>query len=222
MARQALLALARFGERLEAVVSLIAIVVLLLITNWFFHDVYWTGWMAGFHRRKRTIIGGAAGQSAGLVILGFTSIYREGFETILFLQALVLASGPAPVLTGVAGGLALTLLVGLLVFGVQARLPHKKMLIFTGVLIGGVLLQMTGNTIHVLQIVGWLPIHPLSWLASWLPFWTGPWLGLYATWEGLGLQAAAAAFVIGSYYLAEHMHKRARHGSPVPAPRATR
>ena len=35
--RDRLSSLARFGERLEAVVSLIAIGVLLLITNWFFH-----------------------------------------------------------------------------------------------------------------------------------------------------------------------------------------
>lgn len=49
VARGALLAMARFGERLEAIVSLIAVAVLLLITNWFFHDVYWKGWMQNFH-----------------------------------------------------------------------------------------------------------------------------------------------------------------------------
>ena len=43
--------LARYGERLEAIVSLIAIGVLLL-TNWFFHKVYWTGWIANFPPRS--------------------------------------------------------------------------------------------------------------------------------------------------------------------------
>jgi high-affinity iron transporter len=33
---------------------------------------------------------------------------------------------------------------------------------------------------------------------------------LYATWEGILFQAAAALFVIGSYVLAEYLHKRAR------------
>ncbi len=61
LARGLLTALARYGERLEAIVSLIAIGVLLLITNWFFHKVYWTGWMANFHTRKRRIIGGEVG-----------------------------------------------------------------------------------------------------------------------------------------------------------------
>lgn len=215
LARGVLASLARYGERLEAIVSLIAIAVLLLITNWFFHKVYWTGWMANFHTRKRRIIGGEMGQWLGLATLGFTSIYREGFETVLFLQALVLEAGTAVVLGGVALGLGGTFLVGLVVFALQARLPYKRMLIVTGIMIGGVLLQMVGNTAHVMQVVGWLPIHPIRWLE--LPYWTGMWFGLYATWEGIGLQIAAAVFVIGSYFLAEHMQRPAPARAAQPA-----
>ncbi|MCU0492221.1 MAG: FTR1 family protein [Chloroflexaceae bacterium] len=206
VAREALLAMARYGERLEAIVSIIAIAVLLLITNWFFHDVYWKGWIASFHSQKKRLVGGTAGQWVGLVVLGFTSVYREGFETVLFLQALVLEAGPATVLAGIGVGLLGTLLIGLVVFAMQAKLPYKKMLIVTGILIGAVLLQMVGNTVHVMQVVGWMPLHPIRWLE--LPYWSGFWFGLYATWEGIAFQASAATFVIGSYYLAEHMHKR--------------
>lgn len=111
-------------------------------------------------------------------------------------------------LGGVGIGLALTLLIGVLVFVLQAKLPHKKMLIFTGILIGAVLLQMVGNTVHVLQIVGWLPIHPIGWLTALLPYWAGMWFGLYGTWEGILFQFAAGAFTISSYFLAEHGQKR--------------
>ncbi len=210
LAHGVLTAMARFGEKLEAIVSLIAIGVLLLITNWFFHRIYWTDWLAGFHSRKRRLLSGEAGLMFGLVTLGFTSVYREGFETVLFLQALVLEGGLGVVLSGVAVGLAATMLVGVIAFVVQARLPYKKMLIVTGIMIGGVLLVMVGHTVHVLQVVGWLPIHPVSTLD--LPYWTGLWFGLYPTWEGLGLQVAAASFVIGSYYLAE-WQKKQQHSS---------
>ena len=212
LARTMLTALARYGERLEAVVSLIAVAVLLLILNWFFHEMYWTGWMANFHQQKHRLVQQGAGQFIGLLLLGFSSIYREGFETVLFLQALVLDAGNTVVLAGVAIGLAATAVVGWLVFGLQARLPHKKMLIATGVLIGAVLLMMVGNTVHVLQVVGWLPIHPLGWVT--FPYWSGMWLGLYATWEGIGLQLAAGTFVIGSYFLAERLQKR-KHAQAV-------
>jgi len=217
LARGLLSALARYGERLEAIVSLIAIGVLLLITNWFFHKVYWNGWIANFHTKKRKLIGGSVGQWLGLALLGFTSIYREGFETVLFLQALVLEAGAGVVLSGVALGLGGTLLVGFIVFSLQAKLPYKKMLIVTGVMIGAVLLQMVGNTIHVMQVVGWMPIHPIRWLE--LPYWAGMWFGLYGTWEGIGLQIGAAAFVIGSYLLAERMqHRQAKQPQANVAP----
>lgn len=205
---------ARYGEQLEAVVSLIAIGVLLLITNWFFHDVYWTGWMASFHKRKKTLLAEGASQFIGLTVLGFTSIYREGFETALFLQALVLAGDTGSVLLGTLVGLIATLAVGVLVFVLQARLPMKRMLILTGIMIGAVLLVMVGNTVHILQVIGWLPTHPIRALT--LPYWFGIWFGTYATWEGLGAQLGAAVFVIGSYFLAERKHKRSVPSRAVP------
>ena len=52
-----------YGEKLEAVVSLIAIGVLLLVLNWFFHNTYWSRWIQQFHGKKRSIMGMAAGQS---------------------------------------------------------------------------------------------------------------------------------------------------------------
>ena len=118
----------------------------------------------------------------------------------------LLEAGARVVLGGTALGLLATLAIGVVVFALQAKLPYKKMLIVTGIMIGAVLLQMVGNTVHVMQVVGWLPIHPLRWLS--LPYWLGMWFGLYATWEGLALQAAAAVFVIGSYFLAERVQRR--------------
>ncbi len=198
--------LSAYGEKLEAIVSVVAIAVLLLVMNWFFHKVYWTKWIQTHQQRRRVLIGGAAGQALGLVMLGFTSIFREGAETVLFLQALVLDAGTLIVLEGVALGLAATAVVGVLVFVLQAKLPHKKMLTVTGVMIAAVLVTMTGNTIHVLQVVGWLPIDPVDGLT--LPYSLGVWAGIYATWQGLVAQALALVFVIGSYFAAEWSKER--------------
>jgi high-affinity iron transporter len=82
------------------------------------------------------------------------------------------------------------------------------MLIATGFLIALVLVTMVGHTVHVLQAVGWLPIDPVVGLR--LPYWAGLWLGLHATWQGIVAQAAALAFVFGSYVLAEQTQERAR------------
>ncbi len=206
LARTVLLSLNKYGEKLEAIVSLFAIGILLLVMNWFFHKVYWTKWIAHHHSKRRMLIGGAAGQMLGLVVLGFTSVFREGAETVLFLQALVLDAGTMVVIEGVALGLIATAIVGALVFGLQARLPHKKMLTVTGVMIALVLVMMVGNTVHVMQVVGWMPITPLGNVI--FPYWAGVWLGAFATWEGIVLQTVAVVFVIGSYFVAEWQHER--------------
>ncbi|NOG65932.1 MAG: iron permease [Chloroflexi bacterium] len=215
LAQILLSSLARFGQRLEAVVSLIAVVVLLVILNWFFHKLYWTGWMARFHRHKKKLVSAEVGQFLGLALLGFSSVYREGFETVLFLQALVLDAGVAVVLEGVALGMAGVIIVGVLAFKFQTRLPYKHMLIVTGVLILTVLFMMVGNTVHLLQAVGWLPITPIEHLNT--PYWLGLWFGVFPTWQGIGLQFGAVAFVIGSYYAAEMLkHRKRNHRSAAP------
>ena len=197
-----------YGERLEAVVSLIALGVLLIITNWFFHKVYWTDHLAGFHQRKGQILKGEAGKYLGLMILGFTSIYREGFETVLFLQALVLDAGILTVLQGVLLGLLGVGVVGYITFKMQTRLPYMKMMVVTGILIGVVLIMLVGNTVRVMQVVAWLPVHPIEGVN--FPYWWGQWFGVYPTWEGILAQVGAATFVIGSYYLAEYQSRKQR------------
>jgi high-affinity iron transporter len=198
---------ARYGEKLEAVVSLIAIAVLLLVLNWFYHRVYWTEHLASLHGRKRRAIGvGGVATTVGLVTLGFASVYREGFETVLFVQTLVLEAGLLPVLGGVALGLAGTAAVGVLTIALQRKLPHKRMLMASGLLIVWVLVVMVGTTVQTLQVAGWVPVTPVEGLQ--LPYWAGLWFGVYPTWEGLTAQAAAATFVLGSYFAAEALRKR--------------
>lgn len=204
--------LSQYGEKLEAVVGIVAICVLLLVLNWFFHKVYWTEWIKGHRERSKELLaegvgaaGAAAGTITGLYLLGFTSVFREGFETVLFLQSLQLSSGTGIVLGGVTLGLLATAVVGYATFALERKLPYKRLLIVTGVLIALVLIVLVGNTVRTLQGVGWLPITPLD---VEFPLWMGTWLGIFPTVESLVAQAGAFAFVIGSYFAAEWVRKR--------------
>ena len=176
VAQTVLGSLAGWGEKLEAVVSLIAIGVLLLILNWFYHRVYWQENLQDLHKKKKRVLAGASigflsAQALGLVMLGFSSVYREGFETVLFLQALTLEAGAWTVLQGVLLGFAGVVGVFALVVSLERRLPHKKMLIATGLLITGVLAVLVGHTVQTMQVVGWMPVTPVEGLS--LPFWAG-------------------------------------------------
>ncbi|HEX8206187.1 MAG TPA: FTR1 family protein [Solirubrobacteraceae bacterium] len=204
---QALLDVASpLGPRLEAITGFLAIVVLLIVLNWFVHRVYWSEWIGRHHRRRRRLLAGSgAGVTAGLVALGFTSVFREGFETVLFLQSLELQAGGGTVLEGVALGLLGTAGVGVFTFWLHHRLPYRRMLVLTGVLVGAVLVVMIGGTALTFQDLGWLPQHPTPFT---VPEWMGAWFEMYSYWETLGAQVLAAVVVIGSYYAAEYVKRR--------------
>src|SRR3954471_10133825 len=196
-----------YSGELQAITGLIAVGVLLVVLNWFLHKVYWTGYIAHHHRRRRRAMAASSsgilsGQLIGLLLLGFTTVYREGFEVVVFLQTLRLDAGSAVVLEGVAIGLLGIVGVGAMTFVLQRKLPYKKMLVVTGVMIGFVLVVMVGQTARTMQGVGWLPITPIG---GEPPYWLGMWFGVYPSWETLGAQLAAAVFVIGSFFVAKQL-----------------
>jgi high-affinity iron transporter len=215
------------GLELQAVTGLIAIAVLLLVTNWFFHRVYWSEWISRFNRRRKAIerwdrLGFVSGQVLGLLLLGMSSVYREGLETVLFLQALQTSAGTGATALGAGIGLGATLIVGTITFKLQRKLPFKRMLVLTGVLIALVLAVMVGTTVHTIQGIGWIPITTTSFQVS--TDWS-TWLGVYPTWEGICAQLGALVFVLGSYFAAREIQinrprRRAlRREEPAPAPR---
>jgi high-affinity iron transporter len=194
------------SQSLQAATGLIAIIVLLVVMNWFFHKVYWTGWITHHNRRKRELMNGSSRTRSavfrGLVLIGFTSVYREGFEVVLFLQSLRLKAGSTVVLEGVAIGLALTMLVAFLTFVVQYRLPYKRMLVVTGIMLGFVLLVMVGEQVQEMQLAHWIPATKLRFE---MPDWMNVWFGLFPTAQSIGAQLLAAVIVIGSYFLARRV-----------------
>ncbi len=212
--------------QLQAVTGLLAIAVLLVVMNWFFHRLYWTNWISLHNKKKHSLLqqagGGKLAKSsflAGLALLGFSSFYREGVEVVLFLQGYRLRMGGQAVLRGVCVGLALTIAVGALTFVAHRKLPYKRMLVITGVLLGGVLLVMVGEQMQEMQLARWLPTTELPALAQIFPAWAGLWLSLFPNLEGLVAQSLAALVVVGSYFVAQKRKPTAKHAvSKQPAP----
>ncbi len=184
---------------MQAATGLVAVVVLLIVMNWFLHKLYWTGWIANHSKRKSQVLEGLrdnTGVSFGLALLGFTAIYREGFEVVLFLQYLRLKAGTPVVMGGAAIGVVLTLIVAGLTFAAHQKLPYKKMLVLTGVMLGAVLIVMVGESAQEMQQAGWLSTHNLNLP---IPDWLGTWFATFPNVEGLAAQVIAASLVAGSY-----------------------
>ena len=196
---------------LQAATGLLAVVVLLVVMNWFFHKVYWGGWIAMHNRNKKKLLNRASESAIsarrlkwGLVLLGFASLYREGFEVVLFLQTYYLQLGGQIVLFGALFGLFFTGIVAALTFVAHRKLPYRKMLVVTGVMLGFVLLVMVGEQAFEMQQAGWIGTTQINWLADKIPAWAGVWFSIFPTVQTLVAQAIAAILVVGSYFAARY------------------
>lgn len=192
---------------LQAATGLLAVVVLLVVMNWFFHKIYWGGWIKMHNRKRKQLLNGAKNAETtrarllfGLGLLGFASLYREGLEVVLFLQSYRLKLGVEAVLIGSLIGLFLTAIVAVLNFVAHRKLPYRKMLVLTGWMLGVVLLVMVGEQAQEMQLAHWIPTHSIGWLEGKIPGWAGLWFSIFPTIETLAAQALAALLVIGSFY----------------------
>jgi high-affinity iron transporter len=108
------------------------------------------------------------------------------------------------VVKGALLGMVLTGMVAVLTFVLQQRLPYRKMLITTGILLGAVLLVMVGEQAQEMQLAHWISTTPIDSLKPYIPAWMGLWFAVFPTVETLVAQLIAAVLVIGSYYAARH------------------
>ena len=194
--------------KLQAATGLLAIIVLLVVMNWFFHKVYWTGWIS-MHSRRQAAADQAMrprrGSGSGWPCSASPRSIARGSKSSCFCRPTGCGSARPPCFMASASASRLTAIVGILTFVAHRRLPYRRMLVLTGLMLGLVLLVMVGEQAQEMQLANWLPTTPIPSLSRYIPDWMGLWFAVFPTAETLAAQALAAAVVVGSYYLArEH------------------
>lgn len=146
-------------EMIEGAVTLLAAGVMVTAHHWLVS--------AADGRRRVASIRGALGGELGrwtLSLLAFGAVYREAFEVVLFLQAIVLdgGTGTTPVLMGV--GVGAVLLIGLVValLRLGRRVQPGPVLKWAGVLLCAMAVVFVGKGLRSLQEAGVVPIHALG------------------------------------------------------------
>ncbi|MDX6655767.1 MAG: high-affinity iron transporter [Solirubrobacteraceae bacterium] len=207
-------------ELLEAITALFAVVVLIGVSFWLVQRLEHKRRME--FMRARTAAAIAAGSTAAFVGLGFTAVYREGFETVLFYQALSLfASGLGLyVWLGAAAAVVALAAVGFAILGLGKKLPLKPMLITGASILLLLSVAFTGNAVRSLQSADALTATPVH--ASWarLPVFVAELTGIHPTRQGLIAQAVLLViFALGAawvFWLQPALTRR-RSGEVSPA-----
>lgn len=130
----------------------------------------------------------------GIALISFLAVYREVFETVLFMQALwVQASAVAR--SGLAAGVAAAgIVLAILAWVISrysARLPVKLFFSLSSLFLAALAVIFAGKGVAALQAAGKFPIDPLAISAI-------PALGVYPSIQGLALQALLVVVIVAS------------------------
>lgn len=152
-------------EALEGVTLLVAVVVLFLASYWLISKVEARRWQAFARARLEGALG--TGRSESLALVAFLVVFREGFETVLFYQALGAragggAFGLSAVGSGFALGVALLAVVAVALFRYGVRIPIRPFFAVTGALLYVLAVKFAGAGVRELQEAGLVRATPVA------------------------------------------------------------
>lgn len=138
-------------ETMEGATSLFAVVMLLGIGFWLHQKSQISRWTAFIEGRVKEAI-----TSEKLFILGlisFMAVFREAFETVLFLRALSLDSSTSgyPVLFGVLSSFIVIFIFSWLTLKFSVRLPIRKLFQFSSIMMAVLAFVLVGKGLKELQ-----------------------------------------------------------------------
>jgi len=145
-------------ELVEGAMSLLAVGMLLYAALWLNARSNIRKFMGQIRSAMQGAIG--RGSVAGLFAISFTAMFRESFETAVFLQGLAIDSASGTLWGTAAGAVAL---VGLVVFvsRVGYRLPMKPLFNASTVVLVLTAVVLLGKGLHAFQEMGLLPLAPI-------------------------------------------------------------
>ena len=189
-------------ELLEGVTAVLAVAVLFFVSFWLVSQLNQRRRME--FMRARTAGAISAGSGLAFFGLGFTAVFREGFETALFYQALLLFTQGLLewVVLGVLTAVAALVVVGWAVLKLGKRLPVKQLLLAGASTLLVLSVAFAGNAVRSLQEGDWISVTPIDGGWARLPVLLAELTGIHPTREGIFVQLLLlGVYVTGAAYM---------------------
>jgi high-affinity iron transporter len=179
-------------DRIEAVILVIAAVLMLYMSGWLFLRQDPRAWNAEIRRSAERAL--SSGTLISLASISFLAVFREGGETVLFLYALAGTSGgwSFGLVAGLVGATACLVVLYVLMQWLAVRLPLRPVFLATSALLFVMGLRFIGGAVQEMQEQQIIPHDGVA-----MPDWIVS-LGVNPSWEALGAQAVIALIAVAS------------------------
>jgi deferrochelatase/peroxidase EfeB len=184
-------------ELVEGLVGLAAVALMLTVGAWLHGKAAvkdWNLWL-------KESMGKASNSAWALALLAFLAVLREGAETAVFLWAMAGSLPVGELMAGIAGGLLVLAVLGVVMIGFSRRLPLSVFFPAATALIYYLAVKILGQGLHSLQSAGWVSATPLGWGGA------VDWLGFTPTWETGLPQLVLALVLLGATAASLHQKK---------------
>jgi high-affinity iron transporter len=197
-------------ELLEAGTALLAVGVLFYVSFWLITRLEHRRWME--FMKAKVWAAATTGSTLALAGVGFTAVFREGFETTLFFQALIgFAQGLIPyVVIGSLAGVVVLGVIGWVVFKAGRKIPVRSFLTTAVLLVMVLSVAFVGNAVRGFQEATYLPITHIESLPD-LPIFVAQLTGWYPTRETILAQGALTlVYLLGALWTFVVLPRRER------------
>jgi high-affinity iron transporter len=189
-------------ELIEAIAGLSAVAVLFWVSFWILNKVETKKWIEFVKAKvwKAT----TTGSVMVFIMLSFFTVYREGFETVLFYQAMISFAKYMEwyVAAGLVAGLAVITAVTFLIRKLGKKLPLRVLFGLTMGIGAYMSIAFMGNAVREFQEVGYLPTTHLIGTVPRLDINTATMTGIHPTLETIVAQAVLlSVYLAGSLYV---------------------
>jgi high-affinity iron transporter len=204
-------------ELLEAVMTLVAVLMLFAVSFWLLQRIEHRHWMEFV--RARLLGATARGSAIAVGLVGFTAVFREGFETVLFYQALLFYSGSVLhwVVAGFAAGVLALGAVGWGILRLRRRLPVRQFLTAAVAMVMLLSVAFAGNAVNQLQNLDLLPATSLRDEIPRLPVALAELTGIHPTVESLASQIGLLIIYAGGLAIVRLTARRRAAAMPAAA-----
>jgi high-affinity iron transporter len=188
-------------ELLEAGTTVFATIVLFYISFWLFRRMEHRRWMEFLS--SKVWASAASGSSLALVGVGFTAVFREGFESVLFFQALLFVTRGLEVWVAAGAGAAAVVLIGIgyAIFRLGRHIPTRTFLTIAVSMIMALSVAFIGNAVRGLQSAAIVSVTGIEG-APRLPIFLADLTGWHPTIQTVAAQAGlASVYIVGGIYV---------------------
>jgi len=189
-------------EIMEGTISLVAVLVLSVVGFWLHDQSHTKKWKIFIEDKIGKQLKGE--KMFGLAFFCFMVVFREVFESILFLQAIKLdtqSGSQSSIGLGVLAAFGLIALIAFLFLKYSRKIPIRQLFRYSSWVIILLALILTGKGTHSLQEAGWLSV------TGFLGFTNIDWLGVYPTVETLTSQIALLSLMLVLYHFSNTKNK---------------